>query len=694
MKTSDSSSKQDVPLKQRHRRMFYVCLFLFTIFVYTVLPWFNLITNLELGATDVFFQLRNFFQVQKPPDNIVVVAIDEASMEEFNKPWPWSRRLHGDLVSALSDAGAAAILFDVVFSEPDRNDPSADEYFADKVRAAGNVILAEYEGEVKDKRYNLRTSVLPIQVLKDATSDTGFIAISLDNDGFMRRISLTTSGVESFSLAAIHKYLAARGDPEGENYKKLLQSIPGGMKEPLIINYLGKPRSIDTVSYYQALNYKTSLNKNYFRDKIVVVGFDLAVSADLTRTDHYNYPFLSSSNSQIPGVEVQATIMDTILRGRFIQPISYSVQFITFLTLLIIVAMILWRSGNWPSIVLFFLILAALPVAQFILFFNWQYTSNVVTPLMALMTFFLFERVYSYAYTDREKRFIRQAFSRYISPDVVNELLKDPDKLKLQGEKYETTVIFTDLVGFTSLSESMDPEDLRDFLSEYFGEMVEAMLAQNGTLDKFIGDAMMCFFGVPIRTPEHPEQAVSAAWDMYQRLQLLNRLWAEQEKEPLDMRIGINTGPVTAGNMGTHNVLNYTIMGDTVNLGARLESANKQYGTNIMLGETTYEKVKDKFDTRRLDCIRVKGKEQGVFVYELLGPVNTIQGERAEQIRLYESAFKDYLNQEFQSAINKLEQVLKIGNDQPSLVLKERCEVYLQSPPGEDWDGVYTMTSK
>jgi adenylate cyclase len=158
--------------------------------------------------------------------------------------------------------------------------------------------------------------------------------------------------------------------------------------------------------------------------------------------------------------------------------------------------------------------------------------------------------------------------------------------------------------------------------------------------------------------------------------------------------IWLNTGLVTAGNMGTRKVLNYTIMGDTVNLGARLESANKQYGTNIMIGESTYELTKDKFDTRRLDYIRVKGKEKGVYVYELLGPINSITPERAEQIRLYESAFEEYLKTHFETAIQLLDQALIISDDKPSETLKSRCEEYLKSPPESDWDGIYTMTSK
>ncbi|HLB30395.1 MAG TPA: adenylate/guanylate cyclase domain-containing protein [Gammaproteobacteria bacterium] len=650
--------------------------------------------TLEYRTTDLFFRWRNLIENPAPPDDIVIVAIDELSMQEFNRQWPWPRTMHAELVRALKEAGAAVIGFDVLFSEPDGNGDDADAEFAAAMAEAGNVILAEDRQRVDDARYQLLTPVQPIPVLLEAAEATGLVWMPLDDDGFIRRANLSRQGVWPFAVELARAYRARQGTAGEFPGPAAAFHMPHGDAAPLMINFLGSPRSIPTVSYYQAIDYRAWLPPEYFRDKVVLIGFNLASPPDMEVADHFAYPFVNSAHAQIPGVEVHATLVDTLLRERYLRPFPYAAQFLIFVIALGIAAPVLARYPHWRGIALISLLAGLYGAGQFLLFHLGGYTSFVVTPLSALFMFLVSERTYRYAVVDREKRFIQKAFGHYISPAVVAELIEKPDTLNLYGEFRDSTILFSDLVGFTSLTERLEPLQLHATLTEYFNEMLAAIQAQHGTLDKFIGDAVMCFFGVPVPDPAHARQGVTAAWNMLQNLHRLNERWAARGIAPLGMRVGVNTGRVLAGNMGATNVFNYTVMGDAVNLASRLESANKQYGTKIMLGEETYQLIAGEFDTRLLDRIRVKGKEQGVAVYELLGPAGTLDAREAGRIRLYEEAFARYLRLDFSGAIETLDGMLVSGTDQPAEILRARCHEYLHEPPPSDWDGVYTLESK
>jgi len=681
-----------VASEKLRRKLAYIFLFIVVALFNCIAGYVELFSVLEYRSYDLFLRLNNQIAPDTSPENIVIVAIDEPSMQEFNLQWPWPRQIHADLISSLHDAGAAVIAFDIVFSEP--SDTKSDSDFAEVIKSAGNVILAEDKNIIEESRYQYTTSVSPLPIFKNAANKTGLIWITLDKDSFVRRINLSQQEDNLFAIAVAESYLKQTDKERLKDSPESTFQLPHDLSRPLLINFLGKPRSVKTISYYQALKYHEWLNDEFFKNKIVLVGFSLSAPPNYKVQDHFSYPFLNMANSQISGVEIHANIIDTLLRQRYIKYIPNPVQWLVFFIFLSIGASLLWKKSHWIGALLYTALICLFFIMQFLLFFFEKYTGNIFTPIFFLSVFLVAERIYSYAFVDREKRFIRKAFSHYISPEVVNQIINNPERLTLYGENHETTVLFTDIVGFTTITESMEPKQLRALLTEYFGEMVDVLLLNKGTLDKFIGDAIMCFFGVPIHTDEHARQATLTAWEMQQRLGMLNHDWSGRNLPVIGMRIGVNTGQVIAGNMGTKNVFNYTIMGDTVNLGARLESANKFYGTHIMLGESTYKLVQGEFDTRCLDYIRVKGKEQAIYVYELLGPRGFVNQQKAEQILLYEQAFEDYLRQKFSSAINLINQLLKIGPDQPSIVLKERCEVYLASPLSETWDGVYTMTSK
>ena len=319
----------------------------------------------------------------------------------------------------------------------------------------------------------------------------------------------------------------------------------------------------------------------------------------------------------------------------------------------------------------------------------------VVAPMVAATAVFASTSAYRFALGQRERRLIKRAFQHYVAPAIVQQMLDDPARLKLGGEARDVTVIFTDLAGFTSFAEHLTPEALRERLSTYFKAMMDVLLAEDATLDKFIGDAIMVYFGCPIADPAHPHKACRAALAMQHRLDELNEEWQRAGAPTVHMRIGINTGTAIAGNMGTDEIFNYTILGDCVNLASRLEGANKYYGTRIMVGEDTWSRVNNAFEARELDWIRVKGKARPVAIFELLSETSTLP-DRMRSIRdQYARGLELYRERKWNEAAETFRTVLEIDPmDGPSRTLLERCTHLAQEPPPESWDGVYVMSSK
>jgi adenylate cyclase len=281
---------------------------------------------------------------------------------------------------------------------------------------------------------------------------------------------------------------------------------------------------------------------------------------------------------------------------------------------------------------------------------------------------------------------------------VVDELIKNPDMVKLGGERKELTVFFSDVAGFTTVSESLTPEELVGLLNEYLTAMTNIVLRYDGMIDKYEGDAIMAVFGTPIPYTDHAYRACIVSLEMQKELINLRAQWKAQGRPELKARIGLNTGPMIAGNMGAADRLDYTVMGDSVNLGSRLEGANKEYGTYIMISEFTRAQCEDRIETRFLDSLRVKGKLKPVRVYEVLGatesgyPISTVKRKAVE---VYEQGLQHYLKQEWDQAIRQFDEALGIcPDDSPSEVYRSRCEVFKKNPPGPDWDGVFVMTTK
>ncbi|ODS29692.1 MAG: putative adenylate/guanylate cyclase [Candidatus Scalindua rubra] len=303
--------------------------------------------------------------------------------------------------------------------------------------------------------------------------------------------------------------------------------------------------------------------------------------------------------------------------------------------------------------------------------------------------------MYRFISEEKKRKEVKFAFENFMDPKVVHEILKEPGDIKLGGEEKEITVYFSDIEKFSTISEKLQPAELIELLNEYLSEMTDIILDHGGFLDKYIGDAIVAAFGAPLAQPDHAVKACMATIDNKKRLIELNRKFKEEGRLQIKARIGLNSGTVLVGNVGSTNRLSYTVIGDEVNLGARLEAANKYYGTYTMISERTYDLAKDHIEARELDLIRVVGKEKPVRVYELIDRKGEVPGAQQEILELYEEGLRNYRKREWQKAISLFQKAInKDTHDGPSQTYIERCKTYAQEPPPEDWDGVYTLKAK
>jgi adenylate cyclase len=616
--------------------------------------------------------------VQAP--GIVIVAIDELSFQEIGIQWPWPRNLHSALIGSLYNAGAHTIAFDLIFDR-ESPDPADDFFLIEIVREAGNVILAADCEKIMDQAYAVTQWIYPFPELEEAAQSTGVIRLPIDPDGSIRKVPMSFEGRPGFALAAA----LTRED----------FTPPQNLSKQRLISFNGPPREgIKTVSYYQALNPDDFLPEGIFSDKIVLVGLSLASAPELGEAaDHYPTPV----SRLMAGVEIHANLLDSILRNRFINNPFDSFTLTALICVVIALAMApaFYRIGAFGGLLITLGASLVLFFGGFFLIAGLYFKIPVFHMIITIGSVFLFTYLYRFVLGITERRLILGAFKHYLAPAIVDRVLSDPSQLHLGGAKYEVTILFTDLAGFTTISEKLNPDQLQRLLTEYFDEMMEILSSENATLDKFIGDAIMVYFGCPVFDPEHPAQACRGAIKMQKRLVELNEKWNAQGIPEIKMRVGINTGEVVAGNMGTEKIFNFTILGDSVNLASRLEGVNKQYGSRTIISEFTRAHIGNLFELRDLDLIRVKGKKEPVAIYELSGFYGELPKGKESVFRLYEEGLNFYRQMQWDQAIAIFQRALSIDeNDGPASTLLKRCYDYKKTPPPSNWEGIYTMQTK
>ncbi len=625
---------------------------------------------------DHLFGLRG---EQPPPANIVVAAIDEASFGVIDKQWPWPRSLHAQLINQLFLAGAKTVVFDIIFAE--RSIPAEDRELAATIDRHPHLLLPLDIDIVEEGAYLQQTVVETHPDLIAPERESGFINLPPDSDGFIRRVSMIDGSFKSLSLLAALDY--------GASASTMTSSAA-------LINFIGPPRTIKTVSYYQALDPDHHLPPNFFKEKLVFVGLSLKSTVDLERKgDHYPIPFTRVKGGYMAGVEIHAQITHNIIQRRFIRRLSFTGVLICGIFLWVGSALVFFRIR--PHIGLTVLVLewgAGIGIALW-LFNIKQFYIPLITIMAPVLACYLVSPFILYWQTWRETKFIRQAFSKYVSPTVVEQLTKNPELLELGGKAVEITAFFSDIEGFTGISEKLQPTELVELLNEFLSEMTDIILKHEGTVDKFEGDAIIAFFGAPNPLENHALSAIQASVEMQMRLVELRETWQTQNKPALKMRIGLCSGMSVVGNMGSAKRMDYTMMGDTVNTAARLEGVNKIYGTYTLISQTTAALAGGKFITREIDKIKVLGKKEPVTIYTLTSQAEAVSEFQTKALKSYKKGIVAYRLRDWKTAASFFETALAIWpDDRPSQTMLQRCRQFDATPPADDWDGSAVMLSK
>ena len=601
-------------------------------------------------------------------------------MEPHAGRWPWPRLYHAALIDFLRRAPAKLVVYDILFTESDRSSftvadkqwtgAQSDRAFADAIAESGNVILAAdarpeelidptkelaitlngipsldqrfAPGDCFERRPRL---VPPVPELAAAARALGHSFAVLDSDGPVRRmvpfVRIADRYVPSLPVAAA---LLAQGLPpasatieEGRlrigatGVPLVEQEIPrndGGTDRACraLVSFRGPVRS-EGISAFKDYSFYDLFEAQYyfdagkppppdrgrlvdpseFKNKIVVVGATAAALFDV---------FTTPLPGNTPAPQIHANAIDALLTGRTLEPARSSVAFAGTLGLALIVGGVGALVSPW------ILSAVALALSGLVVWLSVQWFAGglwtpLVQPLLAIALAFVGQLAWQYFVEGREKRRVKRLFSRYVPKDVYDQLIEDPARAALGGRRRTMTVLFSDVRGFTAMSEKASPEQVVGQLNEYFSRMVQVLFEHHGTLDKFVGDMVMGLFSAPLDDPDHADHAVQAALAMTRALDDLNAEWRAAGRPELDIGIGISTGDMVAGNIGSETIMSYTVIGDTVNLGARLESLNKEYGTRIIISEATRAALQGRYETRPLGEVVVKGKSQPVAIYEV-----------------------------------------------------------------------------
>ena len=534
-----------------------------------------------------------------------------------------------------------------------------------------------------------------LDIFSRKTPYAGYFNMFPDPDGVVRWIPAVIEFRDHLyaplSLMSLSAYLEAPLSVRVADYG-IEQVRIGNLAVPtdelgrILINYRGKEKTFPHISITDILN--DNVPREQLRDKIVMVGATAVGIYDLRVT-----PF----GSVFPGLEIHANVASAILAENYLHQPAWAATFDIFV--IVAIGFFLWlvmaRKGVIAGAVVAIAIFAGYILLCQYLFAQQGWILNLVYPLTVLALTYVGITAYKYLVESRQKKFIRNAFSTYLAPTVVKQLIDSEEDLVLGGQDRVITAFFSDVQGFTSISEKLTPAELVELLNEFLTEMTDIILKHEGTVDKFEGDAIIAFFGAPNDLHNQEKTAVATCLDMQKRLGQLRKKWREEGRPELKMRIGLCTGRAVVGNMGSKNRMDYTMMGDTVNTAARLEGVNKVYGTYTMISDSTYRGVGDDVIMREIDAINVVGKTEPVTVYEPVGDKESVNPTTVAVIDKYHDGLAAYRNQDWNRAIIFFNAALALDpEDGPSKTMLARCNTYKADPPSKDWNGAYTMTSK
>ena len=743
---------------KRKKLVFGAVIALITALMVNMVFYYGLFDELELKAFDLREKYFSGSRRPADEIAVILVdEASLRAMNPVVGRWPWPRSLHADVVDFLAMSGAKAVLFDILFTENERvfGTPKgvlapSDERLVESTASAGNVyhaaqIVIDEEDEYNKsllnrpipKDFSGRFSVelkgaplsghnnyyLPFKELYTASKGTGIVEFLPDSDGVYRRTKLFRHYRGSFypvlpmsPLLDIIKPDSIRqeGDrivfgvqegsqaglplqPKTQNSELRTLEVPLQKDGSYLIKMYGdfKPYSMSGVlASIQKIKMGEleglPVGPDEFRDKVVFIGGSAVGIEDLKPT---------SMGSNTPGVYLHASVYSNIIQGSFLRYTGPLMTLLSILALSITVTVaILWsRNIIYYQLGVPFLLAFVYISASF-----WWFRHNIVFDIVAPTISIVISWMGSFAYLSitegKDKRKIKKMLSQYVSPSILSTLIdKSPeDVLKAEvGTRETLTILFSDIRGFTSISEQFEAEKVVDILNGYLSGMVDVIFMHEGTLDKFIGDAIMAFWGAPIRVRDHGMRAVETAIDMIRQLEVYNEGLKAKGMSPLSIGIGINTGDVILGNIGSEKKLDYTVIGDNVNLASRMEGLTKEYGCPVLITESTYKEVHDMIHCRVVDIVRVKGKTKGIKIFEPLIAIKGGEGLFERVISLSEEGFDYYLNRDWERAKEKYSELLLVKpDDKVGRIFIERCEEYRVNEAPEDWDGVYTMMRK
>lgn len=609
-----------------------VCSVIIILFFTGYLSFFE---DFERKTLDKRFNYRTDYLNRKYKEEfqkIVIIEIDDESASKLGRISEWPRSMYAKVLDYISEGGARQIGFDVLFTENSRNVKDdnlliesliksnkvySSYYFSAKPGSNDETIRAfsyPFGNELDTAIYWEEYIFPPITGISQNSKGVGFINLKQDRDGIVRRIPLFIKHKDraypQFAVKMAIDYLGVKKDQirldKGRYFHFDDITIPVGKDNQMLVNYAG----------YYVFRYipfwKVSeqiVPKEYFQDKVVFIAATAAGAYDLRST-----PVKEIS----PGIEVNANAFFTIINKNFVIKLNNSQTIFILLFLSIFCFIILNIFSLGISIIATSFLWILYFTFALVLFQKNSIWIPLIQPTLVIFTSFTGNLGYKFLFERKQKKFIQGAFQRYVSPAVLKEILQDPEKINLYGEEKELTVLFSDIRGFTTFSENLSPKEIVSILNEYFRRMAKIVFKYDGVLDKFIGDAIMVVFGAPIIQANHAERACLCSLDMIEEANRFSKEQAAKGKNQLKIGIGINTGNMILGNMGSDTKMDYTVIGDNVNLGSRIEALNKDYKTSVIISESTYEIVKDKFNVKNLGNVTVKGRKAETKIYELL----------------------------------------------------------------------------
>ena len=703
--------------------------------------------EVRLRTFDLFQVVRPRVQTTRP---VVVVDIDEASLKELGQ-WPWPRTVVADLVTRLSQLGAVAIGFDVVFAEPDRMSPavaaesfrgldaetrdrldalpSNDQVLADAIKRAQMVVVGQAgsatpaprtEAEMAlqtgfavlgpDPRQFLVTfpgllrNILPIE---EAAAGRGLFSINPERDGIARRVPVVMNAqdtlvpslsLEMLRVASHAGAVLVRSDEAGIRSVAIRDlELPTDRNGQFWVHFNKHDKS-RFVSATDILHGR--VDNDRFRGRLALIGTSAVGLLDLKTTP---------VDPAMPGVEVHSQILENVLTKSSLTYPNYAIGAELIAAVLLGLAVII-AAPMLPAATVIVLgagLIAGLVALAWYFFIVHSLLIDFTYPLISSWLIYLVLTFVNYVREQRQRQQIRSAFGFYLSPALVEQLARSPEKLVLGGEERRMTILFSDVRGFTTISEHYkdDPQGLTHLMNRFLTPLTNAIIERKGTIDKYIGDAIMAFWNAPVDDAEHEANACNAALQMLAKAEELNvELKREAQANggvymPLRIGIGLNTGPCVVGNMGSDFRFNYSALGDTVNVASRLESRTKDYRLSLVIGSRTAEGAKGKFATMEIDLIQVKGKKQPEAVFTVIGPAEVEQDPRCGELRdLNARMLASYRKQQWDEALGLINRCRKLANGFEVAGLYdmyvERIEAYRADPPPPDWDGVYEAHSK